>query len=263
MSIVQNTTLQRLIDGRMALGVGLRQARTVDIAKAMKTAGFHWLMIDLEHSSMSLDTACQIAVAAQDVGITPLVRVPGHEHHYAARALDGGAQGIVVPHVDDAETARRIVSHCRYPPLGTRSATALLPQINFAPVPVGDAMLAAERTMMLVIMLETKQAINNVDEIAAVPGVDVLLIGTNDLCIDMGHPGAFDHPDVVAAYEAVAAACKRHGKYVGMGGIYQPDLMRRYIDAGARLILSGTDLTFLMSGARAQATAIDRYAPQV
>ena len=98
---IRNTTKEKLASGDLAIGVGIRQARTVDIAKAMKTAGFDWLFIDMEHNSMDIDMAVQISVTAQEVGITPLVRVPGFQHFHASRVLDGGAQGIVVPHVDD------------------------------------------------------------------------------------------------------------------------------------------------------------------
>lgn len=254
---IPNHTMRRLQSGEMAIGVGLRQARTVDIAKAMKTAGYNWLMLDLEHSTMAIDTACQIAVAAQDAGITPLVRVPGFEHHYAARVLDGGAQGIVAPHVDDAATAEEMVSHCRYPPIGTRSATALLPQIDFAAHPFEETLSAINASTLVVVMLETLRAIENADAIAAVPGVDVLLVGTNDLCMDLGRPRAFSHPDVLKCYEAVVSACKKHGKHPGMGGVYQPNLMQPYIKMGVKLLLCGTDLTLLMSGATAQATAIN------
>ena len=135
---VTNVTKEKLSRGELALGVGLRQARTVDIGKAMKAAGFDWLFIDMEHNAMGIDIATQIAVAAQDAGITPLVRVPGFEHHLAARALDGGAQGIVFPHVDDAETAARLVSYCRYPPHGKRSMTGALAQIDFKSYPLHE-----------------------------------------------------------------------------------------------------------------------------
>ena len=89
---VKNHAKEMLEQGELSLGVGIRNARTSDIGKAMKTAGFDWLFIDMEHNTMDIDTACQIAVAAQDAGITPIVRVPGFEHHHATRALDGGAQ---------------------------------------------------------------------------------------------------------------------------------------------------------------------------
>ena len=236
-----------------AIGVGLRQARTVDIAKAMKTAGFDFLFIDLEHNAMTIDMAGQISIAAQDAGITPIVRVPGFEHYLATRALDAGAQGIVVPHVDDAETAAQMVSNCRFPPLGHRSMAGAQPQIAFEAHPVGEITAAVNASTFLVLMLETPKAIENAEEIAALPGVDALLIGTNDLCLEMGIPGDYGNERVVEAYERVIAACRRHGKHPGMGGVYAPELARRYVDMGMRLILAGGDFAFLMAGAKAQA----------
>ena len=103
---VVNAAKAKLQAGELALGVGLRQARTVDTAKVMKTCGFDWLFIDMEHSAMSVDNVAQMSVAAQDAGVTPIVRVPGFQHFHATRVLDGGAQGIVVPHVDNAGSGR-------------------------------------------------------------------------------------------------------------------------------------------------------------
>ncbi len=259
MITVENIAKRRLEKGELSLGVGLRQARTTDIGKAMKTAGFDWLFIDMEHNTMDIDTATQIAVAAQDAGITPIVRVPGFEHHHATRALDGGAQGIVVPHVDDAETAQQMVSNCRYPPIGKRSITGALPQLDFSPHPIGEMAEAVNAATLLVVMLETPTAIENAEAIAAVPGIDALLIGTNDLCLEMGIPGQFDHADVEAAYKEMVAACRKHGKHPGMGGVYNPELMSRYIGIGARLILSGSDLAFMMSAAKAQAQTVRAF----
>jgi 2-keto-3-deoxy-L-rhamnonate aldolase RhmA len=253
---LKNAALDRLRAGQLAIGVGLRQARTVDIAKAMRTAGFDWLFIDMEHNSMDLDTAVQISVAAQDAGITPVVRVPGYESFHATRALDGGAQGIVVPHVDDAATAARMVSQCRYPPVGHRSVTGALPQLDFRPTPLAEATEAVNRETLLVVMLESPAAIANAEAIAAVPGVDALLIGTSDLTMEMGIPGQVDHPDIAKAYETVVEACRKHGKHPGMGGVYSPPLMQRYIEIGARLILGGNDLPLLMAAATERAKAL-------
>lgn len=258
---IENRAKARLEAGELSLGVGLRQNRTVDVGKAMMTAGFDWLFIDMEHNSMDMDTAAQISVAAQDAGITPIVRVPGFEHYHATRALDAGAQGIVVPHVDDAATAARIASFCRYPPDGHRSMTGALPQLAFESHPFGEVATAVNASTLIVVMIESPQALENAHEIAAVPGIDSLLIGTNDLCMEMGIPGQFDHPDVADAYRTVVDACRAHGKHPGMGGVYAPDLMKTYIDIGARLILSGNDFSFMMAGARSQATAVRALTP--
>ena len=115
MTAVPNHTLRQLRAGKLAIGLGLRQARTVDTAQIAKTAGFDWLFIDCEHNSMDTDIAAQIAAASLAVGVTPLVRVAGLEHWLASRMLDNGAQGIVFPHVDSSEEAQRAANSCRFP----------------------------------------------------------------------------------------------------------------------------------------------------
>ena len=251
-----NVTRERLAAGELALGIGLRQARTVDIAKAMKTCGFDWLFIDTEHNSMDLDTAVQISVAAQATGITPIVRVPGFEHFHATRVLDGGAQGIVAPHVDNASVAARIVSQCRYPPEGHRSVAGAIPQLDFESHAMGEATAAINASTLIVVMIETPQALEEVDAIASVDGVDCLLVGTNDLCMEMGIPGQVGHPDVIAAQGRVIDACRNNGKFPGLGGVYDPALMQRYIEMGMRFILCGNDLSLLMAAARERACSL-------
>jgi 2-keto-3-deoxy-L-rhamnonate aldolase RhmA len=253
---IQNVALDLLRAGELAVGIGLRQARTVDIAPAMKTAGFDWLFIDMEHNSMDLDTAVQICVAARAAGISPIVRVPGFQHFHASRVLDGGAQGVVFPHVDDAKTAATLVDFCRYPPDGHRSISGTLPQLDFKSYPQKEAAAAINDATLLVFMLETPKAIANVDAIAAVPGVDALLIGTSDLTMEMRIPGQLEHPDVLAAYEVMIAACKKYNKHPGMGGIYQPELVRRYVGMGVKFILAGSDMSLLMSAGKARVSDI-------
>ena len=104
-------------------------------------------------------------------------------------------------------------------------------------MPVGEVARVANEQTMVVVMLESPQAIENCEAIAAVPGVDALLIGTNDLCFEMGIPGQFDHARVVDAYTKLVAACRKHGKFPGMGGVYASELMERYIGMGVQLIL--------------------------
>ena len=253
MAAVSNAAKERLRAGELALGMGVRMSRNVDIAKAMKTCGYDWLFIDMEHSSLDLDTAAQISVAAQSVGITPIVRVPGFEHHHASRVLDAGAQGIAAPHVDTPETAARIARQCRFPPLGRRSVVGGLPQLDFEAVPVGEATEAINAATLVIVMIETPEAVENVDAIAAVEGVDGLLVGTNDLCMEMGIPGQVGDPAVMEAQAKVIEACRRHGRFPGLGGVYEPALMERYIDMGMRFILCGNDLTMLMAAAGGRA----------
>ena len=252
MHIVPNHAKRCLDEGKLSLGMGLRQARTVDIADVARECGFDWLLVDMEHNSMSLDTAAQICAAALNAEITPLVRVPGHEHYHATRLLDAGAMGIVFPHVNTPEQAARIAGNCRFPPAGSRSIPGGLPQLRFKSLPLPQVIEEVNAATLLVAMLETSEAIENAEAIAAVKGIDVLLIGGNDLMADMSIPGDFANPRMEAAVRRVVDACRRHGKHPGIGGVYDHALMQRYIGLGARFILSGSDLTFLIAGATAR-----------
>ncbi|MEM7253226.1 MAG: aldolase/citrate lyase family protein [Pseudomonadota bacterium] len=251
---VINAAKARLQAGELAIGIGLRQARSVDIGKIMKTCGYDWLFIDMEHNSMSIDTAVQISVAAQDAGCTPIVRVPGFQHFHATRALDGGAQGIVVPHVDTAEVAAEMVRNTRYPPVGHRSVTGALPQVDFEAHPLGEVTAALNDATLLVVMVETPTAVDNVDAIAATDGIDVVLVGASDLSMEMGIPGQVGDPKIVDAMEKVTAACAKHGKFAGLGGVYEQPLMEKYIEMGMRFILGGNDLALMMGAAKARST---------
>jgi 2-keto-3-deoxy-L-rhamnonate aldolase RhmA len=256
MSTVPNHTLRQLRAGKLAIGLGVNQARTVGIATMAKTAGFDWLFIDGEHSSMDGDDAAQLSTAALGAGVTPIVRVAGFEHWHASRMLDNGAQGIVFPHVDTKEEAQKVANACRYPPVGKRSMGGALAQLGFASIPVGEAARLVNEETIVVVMIESPQGVANADEIAATKGVDALLIGTNDLCFEMGIPGQFNDPKVKDAYTRVIAACRKHGKFPGMGGMYTPELLERHIGMGVQLILSGSDFSLLMQAGTARAGLI-------
>lgn len=256
MLTIRNSLKEQLKNDGVALGVGLRSTRTVDIARAMKTAGFDWLFIDMEHNTMSLDDACNISIAAHAEGIAPIVRVPGAEHHHATRALDGGAQGIVFPHVDSVEMAREIVANTRYTPLGKRSLYPVQPQTGFETAPMDQMIAALNDATFIVAMIECPKGVAAAHDIAAIPGIDALLIGTLDLSAELGVPGQVTHPDVLQASQSVIDACHAHGKTPGMGGAYAPDAMQTYISLGMRLILAGSDFSFMMQGAKAQSQTV-------
>ena len=148
-----------------------------------------------------------------------------------------------------------MVANVRYPPVGHRSLYGALPQAGFGAHAPADLMPALNASTFLCLMIESPAGVAAADDIAALDGVDALLIGTADLTAEMGIPGQVDHPDVVAAYETVIAACHRHGKHPGMGGVYDPAIMKRYVDMGARMLLCGSEFTFMMAAAKAQAAA--------
>ncbi|RZI87177.1 MAG: aldolase, partial [Variovorax sp.] len=182
----------------------------------------------------------------------PAVRVPGKNSPDISRLLDGGAQGIVVPHVDDAVEAAAAVRACKYPPLGMRSFFGLQPHFDYARHPAPEAMAAANDELLCIVMLESPLAIANADSIAAVPGVDVLLIGSNDLSLELGIPGQLQDPAIEFAFAAVIAACKAHGKHAGLAGIVDPALLRRHIEAGMRFVLTSNDIDLLLAAGEAR-----------
>ena len=154
-----------------------------------------------------------------------------------------------MPHVDTAEQAREIVDNLKYPPFGHRSLAGAQAIFDFKRIPIGEMIEAANSALLVIALMETPTAIANAEAIAAVPGIDALLIGTNDLAAEMGIPGDYGHARIAGAYETVVAACRKHGKWPGMGGVDAEELMQKYIGMGMRLVLTGSDGGFLMAGA--------------
>ena len=259
MAFAVNAAKARLKKNELSIGIGIRLVRNVDIVKVMKAAGFDWLFIDLEHGSMSIETACEIAIAAQDSGIAPIVRVPYGELTMATRVLDGGALGIVVPHVDTPEEAREIADKLRYPPRGHRSVGGGQAQFDYEPMPLGEMTAKSDENTLIVVMIETPKAVENAEAIAAVPGIDCLLVGSSDLSMEMGIPGDTGNPKVQAAVDTVVAACNKHGKWPGMGGAYTEELLKLYTGKGMKFMLSGNDLPMLTGAARAHQAKVRAF----
>ena len=250
MSELVNPSRARMASGKLAMGASVRIGRTVEIVPAFRTAGLDWVFLDLEHGPISIDVASQIAVTALQAGLTPIARIPKGEYGMATRLLDNGAMGLVVPHIDTAEEAREMVQRLRFPPGGKRSVFGGMPQFGFAPRPVKETSEILNRETLVIAMVETPESVENAFEIAAVDGIDVLFIGTNDLCAEMNIPGQFGRPEVAAAYDRVIAACRKHGKYSGMGGLYDPALMKKFTGAGIQFVLMGSDHSFMLQAAR-------------
>jgi len=248
-----NHVKKKLAEGKLAAGLTLRIAQSVEMTFVAKQAGFDWLFLDMEHGAMAVHHVGQLSIAAAAAGITPIARVTHQDMATACRLLDAGVHGIVFPHVDTPEEARAAVEACRFAPQGKRSFGGMPPSLGFAPMSPAEVTKASNELVFLVVMIETEKAVANADAIAAVPGIDSLLIGTNDLTLDMGITGDYGHAKVVAAYEAVVGACKKHGKVPGMGGIYDTVHAKRYVQMGCRFLLGGSDLALLSAAAKARA----------
>ena len=254
---MKNILKQRLASGEVSLCMGLRQARTVDIGPLVGAAGFDCLYVDMEHSPIGFETTSAICITAMAYGVTPLVRVPGHLGQDISRALDGGAQGAILPHVNTPAQAREIVSYAKYPPVGHRSVMGAGPATAYKAMPLAKVNEEGNAETLVIIMLETPEGIANAEAIAAVPGVDMLLIGSNDLCTEMGIPGQLRHPRLLEAYQTVAKACQQNGIAMGIGGIRgDAELQTQLIELGARFLIAGSDTTYLAAAASKDAAAL-------
>jgi 4-hydroxy-2-oxoheptanedioate aldolase len=257
--ILRNHAKEKLRRGEVVASMIVRLTRSPEIARIAKTAGFDSLYVDLEHASFSLETAGQICMAALDAGVTPLVRVPGVGD--VSRVLDAGALGIIAPHVRSAAEARTYVVAAKFPPLGERSAAGPLPHLHYGAFPVAEADAAMNAATMLVVQFESEEALTKADEIVAVDGVDMVLIGSNDMLADWGLAGQYEHPRLRAAYAKTIGVCRRHGKHVGVGGLSsRPQLAADFVKMGARYVSTGTDLSFLLAACTAKAKEVREMA---
>jgi 2-keto-3-deoxy-L-rhamnonate aldolase RhmA len=249
MPLTINTTKRRLKAGQMGLGFGVHHLRTIATPILAAASGHDWMFIDAEHGAFNIQEITQLCIAALPTGVTPIVRVCAGALDEATRALDNGALGIVVPHVDTATEAKRIADAFHYPPMGHRSWGGPPAIYGYQPPSTAKAQAAINAEILTVVMLESPEAVGNADAIAAVAGVDVLFIGTSDLTAELGISGQMGHPKVIEAYQAVGDACRKHGKTLGMGGVYDEENASRYVRMGARFLLTGSDHSYIMSGA--------------
>ncbi len=262
MTDITNPVLRRLQADELALGFVVRLSRSGDIARIAHTSGHDFLFIDVQHALYSLETIGQIAQVALGVGVAPLVRVRSVSDPDIAVLLDCGATGIVFPDVSTAEHARAGVRAAKFAPIGTRSVTSGYPHFNFRPVPLSETVPLLNANTVVVCMIETLEGLRNIDEIAAVDGVDVLQVGLSDLLAQMGKPGAYGDPEGMAAVARVAAAARAHGKFAGVGG--DNDLVRQteFIRQGVRFFSTPSDGALLLAAATRVASDLRRVAQE-
>lgn len=246
--VLRNNVKEKLARDEVVASMTVRLVGSVEIARIARTAGFDTLYVDLEHSSFSLETSARICMAALDAGIAPFVRVPANTPEYISRVLDGGALGVIAPHVGSADEAKAVLRAAKFPPLGERSNPGALPHLHFRSFPVAETYAALNDATMIVVQFESAAALAQAEEIVAVDGVDLVLVGVNDLLADWGIPGEYEHPRLRDAYAETIAACRKRGKHCGVGGLAtRPDLVAEFVKMGARYVSTGTDLAFLLS----------------
>jgi 2-keto-3-deoxy-L-rhamnonate aldolase RhmA len=207
--MIENRVKRILGQGGLALGTHVGGIADPQIVELIGLAGFDAAFIDMEHTSFDLHDVQLAVMAAERVGITPIVRTPGFDPAFILRLLDMGVQGVQVPHVSSAETARAAVKAVRYPPLGDRGMAAGSRAAEFGKVSLLDHMAQSNREVLLACMIEDVEAIERIDEIAAVEGVDLLAVGPSDLSRSLGVSGQPDHPRLIAAIDRVREAVKK------------------------------------------------------
>jgi 4-hydroxy-2-oxoheptanedioate aldolase len=250
--IRENRAKKMLKADQLVLCMGVNQLRTPNIAMIAASCGFDAVYIDLEHNPTSLETAAGVCVAALGMGITPIARVTSHDPHDATRILDCGAQGVMVPHVQNAKEAKAVVEACLYAPKGHRSAFGSGPALGYAALRQDEVCRILNEETLLMAMIETPEAVANADEIAAVEGIDVVHIGASDLSTEMGIPGQYTHERMRAAFETVAKAARSHGKAMGVGGVRQDfEFQSWLIKLGMRYLTGGSDIAYILSAGRA------------
>lgn len=246
----------RIDAGELVLCMALTQARTADIPMIAAAAGFDAVYVDLEHTATSLETTALLCSAAIGVGITPLVRVPSHDHQYLTRSLDVGAMGVIVPHVETRAEAEQIVDACRFPPRGHRSVSGPNPANRYQPMPQQELLDTFDRQTVLAVMLETPEAIARADEIASVSGLDMVMVGPHDLTAEMGILGQFRDEGFLDAVRTVAKSCRTHDTIFGIAGIRDLELLTEFVELGLRFVSAGTDAGFMTEAASAHAARL-------
>jgi 2-keto-3-deoxy-L-rhamnonate aldolase RhmA len=237
----------RLRAGEVVLGTFLNLGSPVS-AEICGLAGFDWVLIDLEHGSGTEADLLPQLQALEHTGAAPVVRVEANERPRFARALDSGAEGVMVPRVDTAEEARRAAASMRYPPAGVRGMAYMNRAARWGGRSWAEVEAFNERVVG-VIQIESEEAVANVEEIAAVEGVDALFVGPSDLTQSMGILGQLDDPRFLAAVHAVGDAARGAGKAAGIL-VQTPEQLDRYLALGYQLVAVGSDSAFLSGGAR-------------
>jgi 4-hydroxy-2-oxoheptanedioate aldolase len=244
--------VQKLRNGKRAVGTMVRMIRNSAVAISAKNAGLDFIMLDLEHGPYSFETVDDVFKVGRALGIGCFVRVPELAKGYVSRSLDSGATGVMVPMLESVEQAELLVRWGKYAPIGGRGFGGAGGHSNFIGVAPADTpafMARANVETMTIAQIETAKAIENIDGIAAVPGIDALLIGPNDLAISIGSCGDLMGPALDQAIGKVAEAARKHNKIFGMHG---PDgLLERWIPKGLTLVMSNLDTNILAAGLKA------------
>jgi 2-keto-3-deoxy-L-rhamnonate aldolase RhmA len=246
-----NKVKRKLKKGEFVFGTMLKEETEIGTVDVLEMAGFDYFVIDMEHAKYDMVTIGNLLQYARKSEITGIVRIPEINYLYVAKTLDLGAEGIWVPHIDTEEEASSLVRYGKYPPEGKRGAAVppfRLKEFQSAESPA-EYFKSCNEEVLLIAQIESGQAIENIDRISGVKGVDVLMMGTQDLSLDLGFPGQGSHPEMVAAVQKVVDACKKAGIASGnhIAGI---DPLRHWMKQGMRMITYTYPSTMLINHAK-------------
>ena len=243
LSELKNSILSRRVSVGTWISIG-----HPDVTEMLAHQGFDWLLFDLEHGPLTIDSLQRLLQSMNGSRAAALVRTPPGEPSLAGRVLDCGADGVVFPMVEDRSQAQAAVGACRYPPLGSRGMGPRR-AAGYGRIETEYLRSANDRTVVA-IQIETGGGVERIDEILSVPGIDAALLGLGDLSASLGCHLDFTAPRVVAAVETVLAACRRHRVLPGMAYAHDAAAARGYVAQGFRLVGVGSDDAFLMDGSR-------------
>ena len=246
---------ERLAQGHLVIGTMLVEVRQPSVMTMLANAGFDFVLIDNEHGPFSVETIADLSRAARDAGVTPIVRIPELTYAHVAQSLDGGAQGIMLPRVTERAQVEDCVRFMKYPPAGRRGAVLGRGHTRFKGGPLAETLAASNRETFLLVQIETAEAVERLDQILTVPGVDAALVGPTDLSVALGVPGAMDDPKLVGAIERTMTSCTAHRV---LPAIHTNDVAMTAAWAlrGMRLVSINSEVGLLTAGARAAVTAI-------
>ena len=244
-----NTTRERLVKGETVFGCGLQVYRAPEIPRAFAATGFDYVFIDMEHGSFNLETVHDMILSSRLAGITPIVRVGEVQYTLCARLLDQGAQGIILPRVEDPKMLELALSWLRFPPMGIRGF-GINPTMNDYEVrSMPEVIEHQNRETLAVVQFETLRAVEAADELLSLPGFDVMMVGPADLSIALGIPGQFDHPKLIDTVDGLIAKCKAHGVVPGIQ-TRGTAMAKQWADRGMRFVGVAAEHVFLIEKCR-------------
>jgi len=255
MSIISDNAVKKaLLAGNRQIGCMLIEVRQASILIPLANAGLNFVIIDNEHGPFSIETIADVSRAAKYYGITPFVRVPDNTYTEISKALDAGAQGIMIPRITNKQQVEDVVQIMKYPPVGIRGNAQNRGYTNFRVGDVNDVMAKVNKETSLIVQIETKDAINNLDSILSVKGVDIALIGPNDLSISLGVGGQKNSPILIGAIEKTIEACKRNNVVPAIH-VNDLDSAISWAKKGMQFISYGSEMDYISKTAKDMTTA--------